>query len=70
MIDFLSRSKDNFIVMSDFNSQSTDSILEDFAEANGFINLIKSNTCFKGNDSCINLILTNRKHPFKHSNSV
>ena len=27
--------------MGDFNSQTTDSIMKDFMEANGFINLIK-----------------------------
>ena len=56
--------------MGDFNSQPTDSIMKDFMDANGFINLIKSNTCFKGKGSCIDLILTNRKYSFKHSNSV
>ena len=70
MIDFFSSSYDNFIVMGDFNSQPTDSIMKDFMDANGFINLIKSNTCFKGKGSCIDLILTNRKYSFKHSNSV
>ena len=31
-------------------------------------NLIKSNTCFKGNGTCIDLILTNRRYYcFKHS---
>ena len=30
-------------------------------------NLIKTNTYFKGKVSCIDLILTNRKHCFKHS---
>ena len=55
--------------MDDFNSQPTDNIMKDFMDANGFINLIKSNTCFKGKGSCIDLILTNRKYSFKHSNS-
>ena len=68
MIDFFSSSYDNFIVMGDFNSQPTDSIVKDFMDANGFINLIKSNTCFNGKGSCIDLILTNRKYSFKHSN--
>ena len=70
MIDFFSSSYDNFIVMGDFNSQPTDSSMKDFMEANGFINLIKSNTCFKGKSSCIDLILANTKYSFKHSNSV
>ena len=56
--------------MRNFNSQPTDSIMKDFMDANGFINLIKSTTCFKGKGSCIDLILTNRKYSFKHSNSV
>ena len=32
-------------------------------------NLIKENTCFKGKGSCVDLILTNRRFSFKHSNS-
>ena len=39
-------------------------------EVKGFINLIKSNTCFKGKDLCIDLILTDRTYSFKQSNSV
>ena len=54
--------------MGDFIRQPTDSILKDFMEANGFINLVKSNTCIKGKGSYIDLILTNRKYSFKHSN--
>ena len=30
------------------------------------LNIIKSSSCFKGNDACIDLILTNRKYCFKH----
>ena len=56
--------------MKDFNSQPTDSIIKDFMNANGLINLKKSNTCFKGKGSCIDLILTNRVYSFKHSNSI
>ena len=33
------------------------------------INFIKNNTCFKGEGSCIDLILTNRKFLFKNSTS-
>ena len=53
MIDFFPSSYDNFIVMDNFNSQPTVSIMKDFLDANGFINLIRSNTCFKGKGSCI-----------------
>ena len=30
-------------------------------------NLVKINTCFKGEGSCIDLILTNRKYSFKNT---
>ena len=43
--------------------------MKDFIKVNGLINLIKGNTCFKGQGSCIDLILTNRRFSFKHSNS-
>ena len=36
---------------------------------NGVINLIKGNTCFKGQGSDIDLILNNRRFSFKNSNS-
>ena len=49
MIDFFSSSYNNFTEMGDFNSQPTDSIVKSFMDANGFINLAKSNTYFKGN---------------------
>ena len=56
--------------MSDLNSQPTDSNMKDFMNANGFINLIKSNTYFKGKGSCIDLILTNWEYFCKPSNTV
>ena len=33
------------------------------------INLIKNNICFKGEGSCVDLILTNRKYSFKNTTS-
>ena len=56
--------------MGELNIQATDSILKDFREANDYINLIKSNTCFKAKVFCIDLIWKNRKYSFKHSNSI
>ena len=38
-----------------------------FLTEHDLINLIKSNTCFKG--SCIALILTNRNYSYKNSTS-
>ena len=69
IIDFFSSAYNNFIIMSDFNAQRLDSAMKDFIKVNGLINLIKGNTCFKGQGSCINLILANRGFLFKHSSS-
>ena len=69
IIDFFSSVYDNFILMSDFNAQRHDSAMKDFVKVNGLIILIKGNNDFKGQGSCIDLILTNRRFPFKYSNS-
>ena len=58
MIDFFLSSYDNFIVMGGFNCQPTDGIMKEFMEAIGYVNLIKSDTCFKGKGS-FNAIETN-----------
>ena len=36
-------------------------------ESYNYCNLIKNNTCFKGDGSCVDLILTNRKYCFKNT---
>ena len=68
-MDFFSRLYDDFTIMADFNAQPLDSAMKDFIEVNGLINLIEGNTCFKGQGSCIDLILPKRRFSFKHSNS-
>ena len=40
-----------------------------FLDSNSLTNLIETNTCFKGKDSCIDLILTNRKSSFKFTST-
>ena len=48
--------------------QPTNQILKTFLEDNSFVNLIKSNTCFKSKPgSCIDLILTNKPKSFQNS---
>ena len=49
--------------------QPLDRPMKNFTKVNGLINLIKGNTCFKRQDSCIDLNSTNRRFSFKHSNS-
>ena len=40
---------------------------EEMVFINGFVNLIKNKTCFKGQESSVDLILTNRKYSFENS---
>ena len=60
---------DNYLIMGDFNIEQSDPFLKAFLNSNNLYNLNKSNTCFKGKGSCIDLFLTNRKYSFKFSGS-
>ena len=69
VIDHFSSIYDNYIILGDFNMEPSDSILKTFMQSHNLFNLIKSNTCFKGRGSSIDLILTNRKFCFKNSST-
>ena len=69
IIDHYSSIYDNHIILGDFNMEPKNPKLASFMNSFNLYNLIKSNTCFKGNDSCIDLILTNRKYCFKHTST-
>ena len=61
-------SYENTVILGDFNMQPTNQILETFLEDNTFVNLIKSNKCFKSKPgSCIDLILTNKPKRIQNS---
>ena len=60
---------DNHIIPEIFHMEPSSPILMSFIQCLNLFNIIKSNTCFKGNDTCIDLILTNRKYCFKHSST-
>ena len=68
MIDLFADTYDNYLIMGDFNTEPSDASQKAFLNSNLY-NLIKSNTCFKGKGSCIDLFLTNRKYSFKCSDS-
>ena len=51
--------------MGVFNMEPSDSSQEEFLESNNLTNLIKSNSCLKGKDPCIEIILTNKRYSFK-----
>ena len=44
--------------MGNFNAQPLFSAMKDIIKVNGIIKLINVNTCFKGQGSCIDIILT------------
>ena len=69
LIDLFCSKYEHYLIMGDFNMELTESALSTFLSSNNLSNLMKMNTCFKATGSCIDLILTNRKHAFKHSES-
>ena len=62
LLDFYSNHYDNKVILGDFNLY-----LVTFLNERDLIYFIRNNTCFKGEGSCIHLILTNRKYSFKNS---
>ena len=69
IIDFYSDVYGNHIVLGDFHMDPSHTQLSAFMEHYNYWNLTKNNTCFKGDGSCIYLILSNRKYCFKNTSS-
>ena len=69
IIDHFATKYDNHLIMGDFNMEQNNRMFQDFLDSNNLTNLIKTNTCFKGKGSSIDLILTNRKYSFKYTSS-
>ena len=67
--DHYSSIYDNYIFLGDFNMEPNWLALTLLMQSFNLFNLIKTNTCFKGKGTCIDLILTNRKYCFKHSST-
>ena len=67
IVDHYSSIYDNHIILRDFNMEPNSPILISFMKSLNLFNIITSNTYFKDNATCIDLILTNRKYCFKHS---
>ena len=68
-IDFYSSKYDDFIILSDLNTELSNSFLEQFCESYNLKSLIEEPTCFKkvDNPSCIDLILKNHPKCFQNS---
>ena len=60
---------DNLIILGDFNMESKNPKLASFMHSFKLYNLIKSNACFKGGGTCIDLIRTDRKYCLKHTST-
>ena len=56
-------------IIVDFNLEPSNTTLKHFLDSNGLHNSTKGHNCFKGKDSLIDLILTNRKFSFKNTQS-
>ena len=70
-IDSHSSKCDNFSLLGDFDSESTEEAMESFCQIYIFKNLINKPTCYKNptNPSCVDLILTNRPGSFQNFQS-
>ena len=69
-MDFYSQDYDDKVIFGDFNLEPSNPSIVSFMNNQNLFNLVKSNTCFKGKGSYIDLILTNRKYSFKNTCSV
>ena len=70
LLDFYLRKYDNYIIIGDMNLEPSEPIMQDFIDNNCLYNLVKKPTCFKTpRGTCIDLILTNKKHNFVHSDT-
>ena len=67
LLDFYSQDYDNKVILADFNLEPSNPSIVSFMNNQNLFYLVKSNTCFKGEGSCIDLILTNRKYSFKNT---
>ena len=69
IIDYFTNTYDNHLILGYFNLEPTDSVLLGFFDSKSLTNLTKTNTCLKGKDSCIDLILTNMKYSLKFTST-
>ena len=70
IVDHYLSTDDNHIIVGEFNMEPNSPALISCMQSLNLFNIIKSNTCFKGNGTCIDLTITNRKHYFKHSSDL
>ena len=68
LIEFYSKTYENYLILGDFNLETSDSSMISLMDSHDLFSLIREPTCFKSErGSCIDLILTNKKYSFKNS---
>ena len=68
-MDFYSQNCDNKFILGSFNLEPSSPSIASFMNNQNLFNLVKNNTCFKGEVSCIDLISTSRKYSFENTYS-
>ena len=62
MLEFYSTRYDEVIIPGDFNIEAENRVMKDFLQERTCYNMMKQNTCFKGDrGSCIDLLIANSK---------
>ena len=70
LLEFYSTRYEKVIVLGDFNIEAENKAMKDFLQEHTFYNMMKQNTCFKGDaGSCIDLLITHSKFLFMKTNS-
>ena len=67
LVDFYSQDYDNDVILGNFNLEPSNPSIASFMSNQNLFNWVKSNTCFKKEGLCIDLILTNRKYSYKNT---
>ena len=66
-IDFYNTRYDRVVLMGDFNLEPSTVFVETLCHSHDLHNLVKEDTCFKGQPRCYDLILTNCKYNFQNT---
>ena len=61
LLDFYSQDYDNRVILGDFNLEPSNPSIVSFMNNENLFNLVKSNTCFKGEGLCIDCALNVNK---------
>ena len=70
LFEFCSTRYEKVILLGDFNIEAENKAMKDFLQERTFYNMMKPNTCFKGDGgSYIDLLITNSKFSFMKTNS-